>query len=67
MLAARGIESRTYHAGLSTEIRTEVQNWFMASTDGIVVCTIAFGMGIDKADLRQVRSGLVLLLSRVLG
>ncbi|KAB5594365.1 ATP-dependent DNA helicase recQ [Ceratobasidium theobromae] len=53
-LKARGIYSRTYHAGLSTAIRTEVQDWFMPSTDGIVVCTIAFGMGIDKPDLRQV-------------
>ncbi|KAL5635970.1 hypothetical protein ACGC1H_004692 [Rhizoctonia solani] len=53
-LRARGIESEIYHAGLPSETRTNVQNWFMASKDGIVVCTIAFGMGIDKADLRQV-------------
>ncbi|CAE6462206.1 unnamed protein product [Rhizoctonia solani] len=53
-LRARGIESEIYHAGLPSETRTNVQNWFMASQDGIVVCTIAFGMGIDKADLRQV-------------
>jgi superfamily II DNA helicase RecQ len=53
-LKEKGISSRIYHAGLASEIRTEVQNWFMSSTDGIVVCTIAFGMGIDKADLRQV-------------
>ncbi|KAH7340439.1 ATP-dependent DNA helicase [Rhizoctonia solani] len=53
-LRARGIESEIYHAGLPSEARTNVQNWFMASQDGIVVCTIAFGMGIDKADLRQV-------------
>jgi ATP-dependent DNA helicase RecQ len=53
-LSEKGISSRIYHAGVASEKRTEVQNWFMSSTDGIVVCTIAFGMGIDKADLRQV-------------
>ncbi|ELU44519.1 ATP-dependent DNA helicase recQ [Rhizoctonia solani AG-1 IA] len=47
-LRARGIESEVYHAGLPSETRTNVQSWFMASADGIVVCTIAFGMGIDK-------------------
>ncbi|KAG9127162.1 hypothetical protein FRC07_000371 [Ceratobasidium sp. 392] len=52
-LAGKGISSRIYHAGNPSETRTEVQDWFMNSTDGIVVCTIAFGMGIDKADLRQ--------------
>ncbi|KAJ1310219.1 hypothetical protein OPQ81_006961 [Rhizoctonia solani] len=53
-LRARGIESEIYHAGLPSETRKNVQDWFMASQDGIVICTIAFGMGIDKADLRQV-------------
>ncbi|KAF8610634.1 ATP-dependent DNA helicase [Ceratobasidium sp. AG-I] len=53
-LGEKGISSRIYHAGVASETRTNVQDWFMASTDGIVVCTIAFGMGIDKADLRQV-------------
>ncbi|KAG8687481.1 hypothetical protein FRC09_013465, partial [Ceratobasidium sp. 395] len=53
-LAAKGISSRIYHAGVPSETRTEVQDWFMSSADGIVVCTIAFGMGIDKADLRQI-------------
>ncbi|QRW00362.1 DEAD/DEAH box helicase [Ceratobasidium sp. AG-Ba] len=53
-LSEKGISSRIYHAGIASETRTEVQDWFMNSTDGIVVCTIAFGMGIDKADLRQV-------------
>jgi superfamily II DNA helicase RecQ len=53
-LMAKGISSRVYHAGIASQTRSEVQDWFMASTDGIVVCTIAFGMGIDKADLRQV-------------
>jgi ATP-dependent DNA helicase RecQ len=53
-LSASGFAARAYHAGLENEDRTTVQNWFMASTSGIVVATIAFGMGIDKADIRYV-------------
>jgi ATP-dependent DNA helicase RecQ len=53
-LAAAGFAARPYHAGLETEQRTEVQNWFRDSRDPIVVATIAFGMGIDKADIRYV-------------
>ncbi|KAG6842275.1 hypothetical protein C0991_000245, partial [Blastosporella zonata] len=47
-LRPRGIEAAIYHAGLPNEERARVQKDFMASADGIVVCTIAFGMGIDK-------------------
>src|SRR4026209_2937081 len=39
---------------MDTEARTSVQDWWMASDRGIVVATIAFGMGIDKADVRYV-------------
>jgi ATP-dependent DNA helicase RecQ len=46
--------ARHYHAGMSDDERAAVQEWFMASDDGIVVATIAFGMGIDKADIRYV-------------
>ena len=53
-LAGHGLPARAYHAGLLNEERTAVQDWFMASTDAIVVATIAFGMGIDKADIRYV-------------
>jgi ATP-dependent DNA helicase RecQ len=53
-LEAAGFAARPYHAGLETEQRTEVQNWFRDSRDPIVVATIAFGMGIDKADIRYV-------------
>ncbi|ABA89292.1 helicase, putative [Syntrophotalea carbinolica DSM 2380] len=53
-LADEGIRARAYHAGLKTEERTEVQNAFMADDLHVVVATIAFGMGIDKADIRAI-------------
>jgi ATP-dependent DNA helicase RecQ len=46
--------ARAYHAGMSADERTAVQEWWTASSAGIVVATIAFGMGIDKADVRYV-------------
>jgi ATP-dependent DNA helicase RecQ len=49
-----GIEARAYHAGMDAQARTDVQNWWTASDDAIVVATIAFGMGIDKANVRYV-------------
>ena len=53
-LARAGLAARAYHAGLGDETRAEVQDWFMSSQDAIVVATIAFGMGIDKSDIRYV-------------
>ena len=53
-LDAAGLEARTYHAGMQDEQRAEIQDWFMASNQAIVVATIAFGMGIDKANIRSV-------------
>lgn len=53
-LAGAGLAARAYHAGMETGDRTEVQEGWMASDAGIVVATIAFGMGIDKADVRYV-------------
>ena len=53
-LAARGFPAEAYHAGLGDEIRHAVQERFMDSAGGIVVATIAFGMGIDKSDIRTV-------------
>src|SRR3954454_16101327 len=46
--------ARAYHAGMSAEARVEVQEWWTASDRNVVVATIAFGMGIDKADVRYV-------------
>jgi len=53
-LATAGLPARAYHAGMKDDHRAEVQDWFMGSKDGIVVATIAFGMGIDKSDIRYV-------------
>jgi ATP-dependent DNA helicase RecQ len=39
---------------MESENRHEVQDWFMGSSDAVVVATVAFGMGIDKSDIRAV-------------
>lgn len=49
-----GLDARHYHAGMDSEQRATIQDWFMASDNGIVVATIAFGMGIDKQNIRYV-------------
>ncbi len=53
-LAAAGYRALPYHAGLSPEMRREHQEIFMAETGVVMVATIAFGMGIDKPDIRFV-------------
>ncbi len=58
-LAARlgpelGVEVIAYHAGLPREARAEAQRRFMAGDAPVVVATNAFGMGVDKADVRTV-------------
>jgi ATP-dependent DNA helicase RecQ len=45
---------RFYHAGLSREERGEVERWFLASADGVLLATCAYGMGVDKPDIRTV-------------
>jgi ATP-dependent DNA helicase RecQ len=49
-----GIRANYYHAGLSTGERTHIQDEFMAGDLSIMVATNAFGMGIDRPDVRQV-------------
>lgn len=53
-LSRAGIRARAYHAGLGDEVRSETQNRFMRGETDVIVATIAFGMGIDKADIRSV-------------
>ena len=54
MLRAHGFNAAAYHAGMKNEDRTAVQDRFMAGRIDVVTATIAFGMGIDKADIRKV-------------
>jgi ATP-dependent DNA helicase RecQ len=53
-LQEQGFNALAYHAGLPTEIRAENQRRFLSEEDVIIVATIAFGMGIDKPDVRFV-------------
>jgi len=53
-LASSGYDARPYHAGMPTDDRNEIQDAFMESDRMIVVATIAFGMGVDKSDIRYV-------------
>ena len=53
-LASTGLPALSYHAGLSPERRTAVQARFLEDPAPVVVATNAFGMGIDRADVRQV-------------
>ena len=53
-LQQQGVAAKAYHAGLDSEIRQSIQQDFMHNKLQVVVATIAFGMGIDKADIRFV-------------
>ncbi|MGF2949129.1 DNA helicase RecQ [Microbacterium alcoholitolerans] len=53
-LASRGIDALPYHAGLPAEVRTVNQARFLREDGIVMVATIAFGMGIDKPDVRFV-------------
>ncbi len=53
-LQQQGLLAEAYHAGFKDEVRQKIQQDFMQGTIPIVVATIAFGMGIDKADIRFV-------------
>ncbi len=53
-LREQGFDALPYHAGLPSEVRAEHQRRFLAEDGVIIVATIAFGMGIDKPDVRFV-------------
>jgi ATP-dependent DNA helicase RecQ len=53
-LAAEGILARPYHAGLDARERHKTQEAFARETIDVVVATVAFGMGIDRSDVRLV-------------
>jgi len=56
-LRMRGIEALPYHAGLGNEVRRDHQDAFDSGRCPVIVATIAFGMGIDKPDVRFVVHG----------
>ena len=53
-LQARGFSAMSYHAGLSDQERADHQNKFIKSQVDVIVATVAFGMGINKPDVRFV-------------
>ena len=54
LLQVNGINALPYHAGLETAVRARHQDMFLMEEVDVVVATIAFGMGIDKPDVRFV-------------
>ncbi len=53
-LSKKGVKSVLYHAGLDDDARRKAQDEFMSTEGAVAVCTNAFGMGIDKPDIRFV-------------
>jgi len=53
-LSDSGITAQAYHAGMNSDLRTNIQQRFMSGQLPLIVATIAFGMGIDKSDIRFV-------------
>ena len=53
-LCANNINAHPYHAGMENDNREQIQNKFMDGTLACIVATIAFGMGIDKKDIRRI-------------
>jgi ATP-dependent DNA helicase RecQ len=54
ILMANGIKARAYHAGMESNMRSANQDAFLMEKVDVIVATIAFGMGIDKPDVRYV-------------
>lgn len=53
-LSSKGYDAKAYHAGLSHDERIRVQESFINDDSGIICATVAFGMGIDKSNIRWI-------------
>ena len=53
-LRNEGVDAKSYHGGMTAQTRTKVQEAFMAGETRVIVATNAFGMGVDKSDIRGV-------------
>ncbi|KAF2424911.1 ATP-dependent DNA helicase [Tothia fuscella] len=53
-LRQQGFNARSFHAGMQTDSKTQLQDEFMKNDNMVICATIAFGMGIDKATIRNV-------------
>ncbi len=53
-LSQHGVCALAYHAGMDRDTRSKIQERFMASSDDVIVATIAFGMGVDKSNIRSI-------------
>ena len=54
MFSVMGVPCRGYHAGMTPKARSEAHKKFVNDAIQVVVATVAFGMGIDKPDVRKV-------------
>lgn len=57
LLKANGINAAAYHAGMEAQARSNTQDDFLRDNIHVIVATVAFGMGVDKADVRFVIHG----------
>lgn len=53
-LSSTGLRAKSYHAGMSTQSRKTIQDDFLADKNQVIVATIAFGMGVDKSNIRSI-------------